>query len=286
MKKLSENQKEFVKTLVMLISIVLIFFTLNHTMFLLTNTPSESMLDTLQVGDKVYGNRLAYLKEEPERGDIIIFHPPDEPEKFYIKRLIGLPGEKVVIDDAKIYINDSEVPLEEDYLYEEWTEDNDDMEYQVPESCYFMLGDNREVSLDSRYWEDPYVTPEDIGEPLDFASVDVSFISLKLVLPVLYRLLKDGGEAVCLIKPQFEAGRELVGKKGVVREESTHVMVVENALSNAKENGFTPIHLTFSPVKGPEGNIEYLMHLKKGGYEAELPAPEEIVRLSHMTLSE
>ena len=121
---------------------------------------------------------------------------------------------------------------------------------------------------------------------MDFASVDVSFISLKLVLPVLYRLLKDGGEAVCLIKPQFEAGRELVGKKGVVREESTHVMVVENALSNAKENGFTPIHLTFSPVKGPEGNIEYLMHLKKGGYEAELPAPEEIVRLSHMTLNE
>ena len=131
-----------------------------------------------------------------------------------------------------------------------------------------------------------HVTSEQVPEPLDFASVDVSFISLKLVLPVLYRLLKDGGEAVCLIKPQFEAGRELVGKKGVVREESTHVMVVENALSNAKENGFTPIHLTFSPVKGPEGNIEYLMHLKKGGYEAELPAPEEIVRLSHMTLSE
>ena len=131
-----------------------------------------------------------------------------------------------------------------------------------------------------------HVTEQEVPELLDFASVDVSFISLKLVLPVLYRLLKDGGEAVCLIKPQFEAGRELVGKKGVVREESTHVMVVENALSNAKENGFTPIHLTFSPVKGPEGNIEYLMHLKKGGYEAELSAPEEIVRLSHMTLSE
>lgn len=160
MKKLSENQKEFVKTLVMLISIVLIFFTLNHTMFLLTNTPSESMLDTLQVGDKVYGNRLAYLKEEPERGDVIIFHPPDEPEKFYIKRLIGLPGEKVVIDDAKIYINDSEVPLEEDYLYEEWTEDNDDMEYQVPESCYFMLGDNRNDSWDARFWENTYVERE------------------------------------------------------------------------------------------------------------------------------
>ena len=105
-------------------------------------------------------------------------------------------------------------------------------------------------------------------------------------LLVLYRLLKEGGEAVCLIKPQFEAGRELVGKKGVVREESTHVMVVENALSFAKDNGFTPIHLTFSPVKGPEGNIEYLMHLKKGEYESDLPIPAEIVRLSHQTLSE
>ena len=131
-----------------------------------------------------------------------------------------------------------------------------------------------------------HVTEKEVPELLDFASVDVSFISLKLVLPVLYRLWKEGAEAVCLIKPQFEAGRELVGKKGVVREESTHVMVVENALAFAKENGFTPIHLTFSPVKGPEGNIEYLVHLKKGTYEAELPAPAEIVRLSHQTLSE
>lgn len=130
-----------------------------------------------------------------------------------------------------------------------------------------------------------YVTEEQIPEALDFASVDVSFISLKLVLPVLARLLKEGGEAVCLVKPQFEAGREFVGKKGVVREESTHVMVVENCLNYAKENGFTPIHLTFSPVKGPEGNIEYLMHIKKGEYASELPVPAEIVRLSHETLS-
>ena len=130
-----------------------------------------------------------------------------------------------------------------------------------------------------------YVTGEQVPEPLDFASVDVSFISLKLVLPVLKELLKAGGEAVCLIKPQFEAGRELVGKKGVVREESTHIMVVQKALNYARENGFTPIHLTFSPVKGPEGNIEYLMHLKKGQYTAELPDPVQIVRLSHQTLA-
>ena len=131
-----------------------------------------------------------------------------------------------------------------------------------------------------------HVTDKEIPEPLDFASVDVSFISLKLVLPVLFNLLKDNGEAVCLIKPQFEAGRELVGKKGVVRDENTHIMVVDNALSAAKDNGFTPIHLTFSPVKGPEGNIEYLMHLKKGGYESELPASAEVVRISHQTLSD
>ena len=130
-----------------------------------------------------------------------------------------------------------------------------------------------------------HVTGEQVPEPLDFASVDVSFISLKLVLPVLKELLKAGGEAVCLIKPQFEAGRELVGKKGVVREESTHIMVVENALNYAKKNDFTPMHLTFSPVKGPEGNIEYLMHLKKGQYTAELPDPVQIVRLSHQTLA-
>lgn len=130
-----------------------------------------------------------------------------------------------------------------------------------------------------------HVTGEQVPEPLDFASVDVSFISLKLVLPVLKELLKAGGEAVCLIKPQFEAGRELVGKKGVVREESTHIMVVEKALNYARENGFTPIHLTFSPVKGPEGNIEYLMHLKKGRYTAELPDPAQIVRLSHQSLA-
>ena len=130
-----------------------------------------------------------------------------------------------------------------------------------------------------------HVTSEQVPEPLDFASVDVSFISLKLVLPVLKELLKAGGEAVCLIKPQFEAGRELVGKKGVVREESTHIMVVQKALNYARENGFTPIHLTFSPVKGPEGNIEYLMHLKKGQYTAELPDPVQIVRLSHQSLA-
>ena len=140
MKKLSEKQREWAGTIAVFLGALLIFLTLNNTVFILANIPSESMLDTLQVEDKVYGNRLAYIKDEPERGEIIMFHPPDEPEKLYIKRLIGLPGEKVVIEDAKIYINDSKTPLEEDYLYEEWTEDNDDLEYQVPEGKYRAFG--------------------------------------------------------------------------------------------------------------------------------------------------
>lgn len=110
-----------------------------------------------------------------------------------------------------------------------------------------------------------YVKPEDIGESIDFASIDVSFISLSKVLPAAYNLLGEHGEIVALIKPQFEAGREKVGKKGVVREKSTHIEVIQNCFAYAKENGFFVRELEFSPVKGPEGNIEYLYHLIKSG---------------------
>lgn len=108
-----------------------------------------------------------------------------------------------------------------------------------------------------------YVTPEDIGEELDFASIDVAFISLKLVLPVAAKLLKDGGELVALIKPQFEAGRDKVGKKGVVRDSAVHQEVIENVTAFAQDSGFCVLGLEFSPIRGPEGNIEYLMYAKK-----------------------
>ena len=108
-----------------------------------------------------------------------------------------------------------------------------------------------------------YVTPEDLSDVPDFASIDVSFISLTLVLPVARDLLGDQGAIVALIKPQFEAGREKVGKKGVVREPSVHREVIEKVASFAAGNGLWPLGLTFSPVKGPEGNIEYLIYLKK-----------------------
>lgn len=105
-----------------------------------------------------------------------------------------------------------------------------------------------------------YVTPEQVGEPLDFASVDVSFISLTLVVPVVRQLLKDGGELMCLIKPQFEAGKGKVGKKGVVREPEIHCEVIEKILDLMREQSFTVKGLDYSPIKGPEGNIEYLLY--------------------------
>lgn len=108
-----------------------------------------------------------------------------------------------------------------------------------------------------------YVTPDDVADKIDFASIDVSFISLKKVLPAVYDLLTDVGEVVCLIKPQFEAGREKVGKKGVVREQSVHVEVVDMIVSFAREMGFVALDLSYSPIKGPEGNIEYLLYITK-----------------------
>lgn len=125
-----------------------------------------------------------------------------------------------------------------------------------------------------------YVTENDIEEKLDFASIDVAFISLKLVLPVVYRLLKDDGCAVALIKPQFEAGREKVGKKGVVRDKNVHIEVIENVLNFTRESGFKVSDVTFSPIKGPEGNIEYLMYIKKQGTDNEIDV-EKTVETSH-----
>lgn len=108
-----------------------------------------------------------------------------------------------------------------------------------------------------------YVTPDQIDNPVEFASIDVSFISLKKVLGPVRELLTDAGEIVCLIKPQFEAGREKVGKKGVVRDKSVHKEVIEMIMEYADSIGFILCDLEFSPIKGPEGNIEYLLHLSK-----------------------
>lgn len=120
-----------------------------------------------------------------------------------------------------------------------------------------------------------YITEEQVPQPVDFISVDVSFISLTLVLPVAHRLLKDGAQMVCLVKPQFEAGKDKVGKKGVVRDPQIHREVIRKVIDCAAELGFWVRGLDFSPIKGPEGNIEYLLFLQKPQQDA-LPTEETV----------
>ena len=130
-----------------------------------------------------------------------------------------------------------------------------------------------------------YVTPEDLGEPLDLSVIDVSFIGLEIVLPTIKTLLKPTGQVLCLIKPQFEAGKENVGKKGVVREPKIHKMVLDNFVSLVHGLGFKILGLTFSPVKGPEGNIEFLGHLSLDDVEGIQPDTAQVVADAHKTLS-
>lgn len=132
-----------------------------------------------------------------------------------------------------------------------------------------------------------YLTREQVPEKIDFFSVDVSFISLTLILPAVRPLLAEHGQAVCLIKPQFEAGREKVGKKGVVRDKAVHEEVIEKIRSFALENGFSVLGLTFSPVKGPEGNIEYLIYLERSEAPSQgeqVPSAQQVVEESHRAL--
>lgn len=144
--------------------------------------------------------------------------------------------------------------------------------------------DERVVNLERTNFR--YATREEVPDEIDFSSVDVSFISLYHILPVLNSLLANNGEAVCLIKPQFEAGKEKVGKKGVVRDLNVHLEVVKKIISLSVENGFSVLGLQFSPIKGPEGNIEYLIYLKKSDEPIvdESVQPEILVNQSHTEL--
>lgn len=145
--------------------------------------------------------------------------------------------------------------------------------------------DTRVVNLERTNFR--YITAAQVPDKIDFSSVDVSFISLKHIFPNLKLLLKKGGQAVCLIKPQFEAGKDKVGKKGVVRERATHLEVVEHVLALALDNGFSVLGLDYSPVKGPEGNIEYLLYIQESDEPAVCACVDaaELVRLSHEELS-
>lgn len=124
----------------------------NRYVLINAEIPSESMENLLQVDDRIFGCRLSYVFEEPKRYDVVMFQYPVHEETIYIKRIVGLPGETVEIKDSKIYIDGSQTPIEENYLPEEWVEGNDGFSFEVPQDCYLMLGDNRNISEDARYW--------------------------------------------------------------------------------------------------------------------------------------
>lgn len=150
--------KELLSWVEIIVAAVLISLFLTRVVLVNALVPSSSMETLISPGDRLFGNRLAYKFSDPERFDVVIFKYPVDESQNYIKRVIGLPGETVTIEDAKIYIDDSKTPLEENYLPEEWIIENDGYVFEVPKDCYLMLGDNRNVSEDARYWaEEAYV---------------------------------------------------------------------------------------------------------------------------------
>ncbi len=155
-------KKELKSILYTIVVTVVVVFLLKSYIIINAKVPTGSMENTILPGDNILGLRVAYLLDEPERGDIIFFYFPDDETQKYVKRIIGLPGETVYINEGKIYINDSEIPLEESYLKEEWIAGTGPYEFQVPEDSYLVLGDNRNGSADARYWKTPYVSEDKI----------------------------------------------------------------------------------------------------------------------------
>ena len=156
-KKISNEEiKTEIKEWIIVIEIAVILAVILN-MFLVVNAviPSASMETTIMTGDRIFGNRLAYINSDPQRGDIIIFRFPDDEKQLFIKRVIGLPGETLFIQDGKVYINGSDTPLDEPYVNGDPLGDYGPV--TVPEGAYFMLGDNRNNSADSRYWNNPFV---------------------------------------------------------------------------------------------------------------------------------
>lgn len=181
-KKQEKEELNFKKELfswikIFVVAVVIAFF-INNVIIMNANVPSGSMKNTISEGDRMIGLRTAYWFSDPQRGDIVIFENPDYKEngsraddKYYVKRVIGMPGDKVVISNAKVYINDSKTPLNETYLPEEWTQVNGDeepLEYKVPKGCYFLMGDNRNNSSDARFWKNTYVKRSKIIAKAEF----------------------------------------------------------------------------------------------------------------------
>lgn len=154
--------REIISWIVPIGAALLITFVLKNYIIINADVPTGSMENAIMPGDRLIGSRLAYLKEEPKRGDIIIFEYPDDEESLYVKRVIGLPGETVDIRDASIYIDGSQEPLEEPYLKETWVVATGEYHFEIPEGAYLVLGDNRNDSWDARYWTNTYVYSDKI----------------------------------------------------------------------------------------------------------------------------
>lgn len=153
-------KRELMEDVIMIVFVLVTVWVMKNYVLINTVIPSASMEDTIMTGDRIFGSRLSYEFGEPQRGDIAIFKFPDDESQLYIKRVIGLPGDKVQIIDGTVYINDSETPLDEPYLPE--PPEGDYGPYYVPEDSYFMLGDNRNWSKDSRFWTNTYVKKEKV----------------------------------------------------------------------------------------------------------------------------
>ena len=175
--KKGDLRKEVVSWVRMFVIVIAVVFVLTQFVIINVRVPSGSMENTIMTKDRLIGFRFSYWFDEPQRGDIILFSYPVDEKQTYIKRVIGLPGETVEIRDGKIYIDGSSEPLEEDYLKETWTWENDGYTFKVPEGCYFVLGDNRNDSEDGRFWaqialnEGKASTPEE-AEPYSYVKKD------------------------------------------------------------------------------------------------------------------
>ena len=160
--KVRDIGKEILSWAGYFIAAILIAFVLKTYIIITATVPTGSMESTIMPDDDIFGFRLSYINSTPERGDIIIFKFPDNENERYVKRVIGLPGEKVTIKEGQVFINESTEPLKEEYIKEEWTNAAGPYEFEVPEGCYFVMGDNRNNSYDSRYWTNTYVKEEQI----------------------------------------------------------------------------------------------------------------------------
>ena len=153
-------KQEITEWIIVVVLAVVISVLMNQFILINAHVPSSSMENNIMAGDRIFGYRLAYRKDEPKRGDVVIFKYPDDESQLFIKRVIGLPSETVTVIDGQVYINDSETPLDEPYLAQEMI--GTFGPFEVPEGSYFMMGDNRNYSADARFWSNTYVYKDKI----------------------------------------------------------------------------------------------------------------------------